>query len=128
MMMRAVIAWFALAVLAIANGTLREFLLTPRLGSKLGHVASTLVLCALIFLVAWLMPWIGARQSAVAWRVGALWLALTLGFEFLVGHYVFGNSWEKLLSDYNLPQGRIWILVPIATLIAPRLALVTRGI
>jgi len=127
--MRAVIAWFALIVLAIANGTLREFLLTPRLGSKLGHVASTLVLCALIFLVAWLlMPWIGARQSAEAWRVGALWLGLTVGFEFLVGHYVFRNSWEKLLSDYNLPQGRIWILVPIATLIAPRLALVARGI
>lgn len=125
MILRAVVAWFALMVLAITNGTMREFLLTPRVGPKLGHVLSTLLLCALIFLVAWLlMPWIGARHSADAWKLGALWLAFTLGFEFLVGHDVFRNSWEKLLADYNLSQGRIWILVPIITLIAPRLALV----
>jgi hypothetical protein len=71
------------------------------------------------------MPWIGPRQSADAWSVGALWLVLTLGFEFLVGHYVFRNSWEKLLADYNILQGRIWVLVPIITLLAPRLALAT---
>jgi hypothetical protein len=127
MMLRAVVAWFALMVLAIANGTMREFLLTPRVGPKLGHVLSTVLLCAFVFAVArLLMPWIGAQHSVDAWKVGALWVALTLAFEFLVGHYVFQNSWEKLLADYNISQGRIWVLVPISTLIAPRLALITR--
>ena len=124
MIVRAILAWFALMVLAIANGTMREFFLTPRLGPKLGHIASTLLLCAFVFAVAWLlMPWIAARHSADAWNVGVLWLALTLGFEFLVGHYILRNSWGTLLADYNLSQGRIWVLVPIMTLIAPRLAL-----
>lgn len=127
MMLRAVVAWFALMVLAIANGTMREFLLTPRVGPRLGHVLSTLLLCAFVFDLAWsLMPWIGARQSADAWEMGALWVALTLGFEFLVGHYVFRNSWEELLADYNISGGRIWVLVSITTFIAPRLALITR--
>jgi len=124
MMFRAMVAWLALMVIAIANGALREYLLVPRLGPKLGHVASTLLLCVFIFIVAWLLtPWIGARQSADSWKVGALWLALTLGFEFLGGYYIFLNSWERLLADYNILQGRIWVLVPIVTLFAPRLAL-----
>jgi hypothetical protein len=124
---RAVVVWFALMVLAIANGTIREFLLTPRVGPKMGHVASTVLLCAFVFLLAWLlMPWIGARRWTDAWKVGALWLALTLAFEFLVGHYVLRNSWGNLLADYNLSHGRIWILVPIMTLISPRLVLVAR--
>jgi hypothetical protein len=40
-------------------------------------------------------------------------------FELLAGHYVFGNSWEKLLADYNLFRGRIWALVLIIILFAP---------
>jgi len=124
MILQGAIAWLGLMFLAIANGTLREFLLTPRLGARLGHVLSTLLLCVLIFLVAWLVtPWIGARQPADTWRLGTLWLVLTLAFEFIVGHYVFGNSWQNLLADYDLLHGRIWLLVPIITFIGPRLAL-----
>ena len=37
--------------------------------------------------------------------VGIAWVALTVAFEFLAGHYVFGNSWEKLLADYNVLRG-----------------------
>jgi hypothetical protein len=126
MVLRSVLAWFAFVVIAVANGALRELLLTPRLGPKLGHVASTLLLCAFVLIIAWLLtPWIGPRQPADAWSVGALWFALTLAFEFLAGHYIFRTSWEKLLTDYNILEGRIWVLVPIITLLAPRLALAT---
>ena len=51
--------------------------------------------------------------------IGAGWVVLTLAFEFLAGHYLFANSWERLLADYNVAQGRIWILVLITTLLAP---------
>jgi hypothetical protein len=51
--------------------------------------------------------------------IGAVWLALTLAFEFLAGHYLFGSSWERLLADYDLLRGRVWILVLLATLFAP---------
>lgn len=125
-------------VLAIANGALRELMLTPRLGARAAHQISTVLLCLLILLVGWLLtPWmltplvsgqtIGAQpegsQQAEAWKIGGLWLALTLAFEFLAGHYVFGNSWQKLLADYDVFKGRIWVFVPIVTLIAPRVVL-----
>jgi hypothetical protein len=52
-----------------------------------------------------------------------LWLGLTLAFEFLVGHYAFGTSWNELLADYDILNGRLWLLVLVAALTAPRFAM-----
>jgi hypothetical protein len=38
---------------------------------------------------------------------------------FLFGHYIMGDAWERLLSDYKLFQGRIWVLALIWNTIAP---------
>jgi hypothetical protein len=65
--------------------------------------------------------WIAPRSAQQAWEVGLIWVALTLAFEFLAGHYVFHNPWSRLLEDYNVVRGRIWILVLITTLMSPRL-------
>lgn len=120
MLIRAVLAWLAILVLAILNGALREGLLIPRLGERTGHIISTLLLSALVLLAAWiLVPWVRPLTRRDAWLIGVLWVALTLAFEFLAGHYVFRNSWDRLLADYDLAQGRIWVLVLITTLFAP---------
>lgn len=117
---RIVAVWMLLLVVAVANGAAREFLLVPRLGAQTGHVVSTVVLCAAILVVALLtIRWMAPRGRRGALWAGGTWLALTLGFEFLAGHYIFGNSWEKLFADYNLLRGRVWIVVLIATLFAP---------
>jgi hypothetical protein len=51
--------------------------------------------------------------------IGMLWLALTLAFEFLVGHYVFRKPWTELIQDYDITRGRIWPLVLVMVLFAP---------
>lgn len=51
--------------------------------------------------------------------MGTIWLGLTIAFEFVAGHYVFGNPWEKLLVDYNLLEGRIWSLVLLTIFLMP---------
>ena len=120
---RALVIWFVLLLGAIANGALREVLIVPRAGEYWGHVASTLTLSALILGLAVVSaPWIGLSSHADALRVGALWVAMTVAFEFLGGHYLFGTPWERLLADYNILQGRVWVLVLVATFAAPLLA------
>jgi hypothetical protein len=54
--------------------------------------------------------------------VGALWVGLTVAFEFGFGHYVMGAPWEVLLADYDILRGRLWPLVLAANLVAPLLA------
>jgi hypothetical protein len=104
----------------VLNGGLRDGRLTPRLGDTVGRAISTLLLCVLILLATWLtIAWIGPRTAGQALGVGALWLGLTLVFEFGAGHFAFGKSWTELLADYDLSRGRIWIAVLVVTLFAP---------
>ena len=129
MILRALLAWLALCAVAVANGTVRQFLLLPAVGSYAGHVISSVTLSLLILLVAWLsIRWIGPATVRQAWLVGFLWLSATVAFEFLAGHYLFRNPWPKLLADYDVRQGRVWVVVLVATLLAPRWAAGARGV
>jgi hypothetical protein len=125
---RSIVVWLGLLVLAFANGAAREILLVPRVGDQAGRAVSSVSLSAAIVVLAWLtIRWVGPSSIGQAWQVGALWAALTLGFEFLAGHYVFGTPWPQLLADYDVLSGRIWIVVPLTALVAPALAARARG-
>jgi hypothetical protein len=50
-----------------------------------------------------------------------------VAFEFLFGHYLGGATWESLLADYDLRQGRLWPLVLVTVLVAPWLASLVRS-
>ena len=127
MLGRALVVWCLLLVIAILNGALRVAWLIPRLGDTWGHVVSTASLSAAIVLLAvCTIGWMRPRTWGETWTVGAFWLGLTIAFEFLAGHYLFGRPWDALLADYNLSQGRIWIVVLVATAIAPVVAVRTR--
>jgi len=128
MIPRAIVIWVLLAVLAVATAGLRTGVITPRIGERWGHLVGTLIFCLVIFFVAWLsIGWIGPARHRDTMYIGILWVVMTVAFEFLAGHYLFGNSWDKLLADYNLARGRIWVLVLISTYLAPRLAAAVKG-
>ncbi len=128
MLIRALAVWIVLLLLAILNGAVRESLIRPRTGELLGHALSTLILCAAIVVVSvYSIGWIGPESRYDALAIGGVWLVLTLAFEFLGGHFLFGNSWTTLLADYNVLRGRVWILVLLTTLCAPIAAFVFRA-
>ena len=124
MIPRAMAVWCLMLVLAIVNGGVRDAWLSPRFGDTAGRALSTVLLSLLILVATWLtIRWIGPGTAGEALAVGALWVALTLVFEFGAGHYAFGKSWGELFADYDLSRGRIWILVLIVTFAAPLLTL-----
>lgn len=53
----------------------------------------------------------GTRARPSRWE-------LTLGFEFGAGRYA-GKPWSVILADYDVMRGRLWVLVPIITFLAP---------
>ena len=120
MILRAVAVWGGLLVLAVLNGGIRDLWLSPWLGDTIGRALSTMLLCGLILITSWVtIGWIRPASAREALGIGALWLALTLAFEFGVGHYGFGKAWAELLADYNLRRGRVWLAVLVVTLLAP---------
>src|SRR5262245_17305484 len=103
MLTRSLVAWFGLLLIAIANGALRVAWLIPRVGDYRGHVLSTIILCAGILFVTWLaIGWLRPSTSADAVVIGTIWLVLTVSFEFLGGHFLFGQPWERLIADYDV--------------------------
>lgn len=120
MILRYTLSWFILMVAAIINGAIREAVYKNRLGDLSAHQFSTLTGIILIGVIVWglsrLWPLASAKQ---AWTVGFVWLAMTIAFEFLFGHFIAGHPWSKLLHDYNIFAGRVWLLVLIWTTIAP---------
>jgi hypothetical protein len=129
MFFRAFIIWLILMFIAVANGITRNAAISPRLGEYAGHVMSTAILCVLIFVLALIsIRWMAPRARPDALMIGLFWVGLTVTFEFLAGHYLFGNPWQKLLADYNIVRGRIWVLVLLSSLLSPLLAARVRGV
>jgi hypothetical protein len=123
---RAMLIWLALLAVAIVNGAVREGLLVPWLG-PVAQAVSSVLLSAAIFAIGWFAtPWIAPRSVQEAWAIGVGWVGLTLAFEFLGGHFLFGKSWTELLADYDVLAGRIWVLVLVLTLLTPVLAFANR--
>ncbi len=119
---RAALVWLALLVGAVANGMLREAAITPRLGELRAHQVSCFTAIALFAAIVWL----AARRapfasSGQAWKVGALWAASTVLFEFAFGRFARGLDWGRLLGDYAVWRGRLWPLVLAAVWVLPPL-------
>lgn len=115
----AVACWLVQLACAVALGATRQLVLAPILGDMAARAVGTFALCLAIAVLARRFTRRHRPSPAARLGVGILWCALTLAFEFLAGHYLFGASWEVLWADWNMAQGHLWPLVPAATLLAP---------
>ena len=116
--------WFLFMILAIINAGIRNGVYKPIFGDLTAHQISTIIFIIVILVVTYLILRFSDLNlsDSQALFMGITWVILTIGFEFIAGHYAFGNSWEKLLADYNILNGRVWSLVPLTVFIAPLLS------
>jgi hypothetical protein len=120
--------WLGATVLGVANGVARRALYEDRIGPEEAHSVST---GALVILLGGYMGWLTTRwpipTRRTALLIGAVWAALTVGFEFGLGRFVVGDSWEKLFEQYEFWRGKAWILVPFWIAVGPALIRELRG-
>lgn len=118
-MLKYFLLWFPMLFIAVLNGTARDLVYKRYVGELTAHQLSTFSLMVLFaFFIRFVIREFPPSSDAQAFYVGLLWLALTLGFEFGFG-LMRGNPLSKLLEDYNLLKGRLWVLIPIWITIAP---------
>ncbi len=112
--------WLLFVLLAILNGTIRVVLIIPIVGAYAGQVIRSIILSAVIFLVTWyFVKKKNITSKKLTSQIGLAWFILTVAFEFVFGHFVMGHPWKTLIHDYNILEGRVWLLVLAATLFAP---------
>jgi hypothetical protein len=103
-----------------ANGTIRVVALQPQLGEERARQVASLSGVVLVLIVSRLFVRHAqeARPSQLLW-VGLAWLAGTMVFEFVFGHFVSGQSWSTLLADYDITRGRLWSLILVSVCLGP---------
>jgi hypothetical protein len=114
-------AWFVILITAILNGAFREAVITPGTGPAAAHIISTVILICMICVITYLYVKMIRVQGPTInlFTIGLVWMLMTVAFEFIFGHYVMGHPFEKLIEDYNIFKGRMWILVLLTLLFAP---------
>jgi hypothetical protein len=92
------------------HGVVRELFIAPVIGGLRARQVGVVVACVIIFVIAWFTArWMGARTLHQQLKVGALWVLLTLVFEFALGR-AMGTSWSHILADYNPARGGLMLL------------------
>jgi hypothetical protein len=112
--------WFLLLICAIIAGTFRQEILLPEFGELTAHQIGTIIFLIVQFVIIYFfIRKLKISHTNLLLKIGIFWVVMTIIFEFVFGHYVIGHPWQKLFADYNLLNGRIWILVLINNIAAP---------
>ena len=118
---RSLLVWLCFIPVAILNGGLRQYVLVRWLGEVGANALSGVLLSLFILLITWLLlPRIVRYNQKESYRIGIVWMLLTIEFEFTFG-LTGGISFRDLLSAYNPMSGNLWLLVVVTTFGAPRL-------
>jgi len=116
-------AWLGAAGIGVANGVLREATLARVFddedANRISALTAVVAFRSYFDLLQRRWPLQGRGEAIEA---GALWLALTVGFEFGFGRVVAGKSWPELSADYDLRRGRLWPVVLASIVLGPELA------
>jgi hypothetical protein len=113
-------AWFGATLIGIVNGSLRRAVYEDRAGRMGAHYISTAILLVLLgaYMALLARRWpIPTRRAALS--IGATWTALTVVFEFGFGRYAAGEPWSKLVEQYDLSRGYVWLAIPLWTAVGP---------
>ena len=110
--LRWIAAWPGAAIIASANGALREAIYAQSLGQKQANRLSGVTLVTALAIYFWKLNrrWPMPSNRAAA-SIGAAWVGLTVVFEFGLGRGVEKKSWGEMLDAYNLAEGETWPLV-----------------
>ena len=120
-MIRIILTWVLFIPVAIINGIFRERLYRDMVGELAAHQISTAILSIAFIAVAYSMVGniVSEADTFKLFAIGALWVIMTIVFEFGFGHYVDQVTLDKLLNDYNILKGRIWLIFLIVELCTP---------
>lgn len=119
--------WLPMILIAFVNATLRELLIVKYFSEFKAHQLSTIILIIFCSIYIWFVfPWLNIQNGKQAFKIGVIWVLLTVAFEFTLGRLT-NKSWSSLFQDYNLLAGRIWLLFLLSLFILPYLIHIFRS-
>jgi hypothetical protein len=119
---RALGTWVLIIAVESLHGVLRQLFLVPVVGDWRARQIGAVIASGITFAIAFaLIRWIGARTLGAQLAVGFMWVVLTVGFEYSLGK-LLGVATERMLADYDLPNGGLMGIALLFVLVTPVLA------
>ncbi len=100
--------------LAVLNGILRDFFYGKYLSVKTSHQISVVILIIILGVYIWIMlrkRLFKSLDQAVYFV--AVWMVLTIVFEFIFFGLIMKKPFSDLVEAYNLLDGELWPLILI---------------
>ena len=127
--LRASAIWLLIISAEFVHGVLRMLFLAPLIGDFQARQISVLIGSLIILTIAYFsIRWVRAENNVSLFIVGFVWLILTLLFEVGLGRFVFGFSWQRILSDYDISTGGLLPFGLIILTLSPLIAYKLRGL
>jgi hypothetical protein len=120
---RSFVVWILIILAETVHGILRVIMLEPRIGDLAARQIAVFTGSAIIFGIAYVcIRWINAPGNWSLFIVGIFWMVLTVGFEVVVGRFVMGFTWDRILAEYNISTGSLMPLGLAFLVVVPLLA------
>ena len=102
-------AWVIIVPFMIANGIFRELVLKRVVNDTVADILSAVIGTAIVVgLTRIVLRPLAGKSTQDLVRASITLVVLTVAFEFLFGHYVDRASWDELLANYEVWNGRLW--------------------
>ncbi|TQV76577.1 hypothetical protein FLL45_01040 [Aliikangiella marina] len=120
LVLKSLAVWILLLIGAMLNGFAREQFLEPLLGESIALPVSGLILCTWIILICYsTITFYGKIPENAYKAIGALWLGVTLAFEFTFANLTQDRSWSDIIPMLNPLTGNLMLFVLLITAISP---------
>ena len=126
--LRAVGLWLLLMGAETLHGLWRVKVLAVWLGEEFAHDIGIFTGSLIILLITFAcIDWIPARDTRTLLLVGGTWVALTVGYEVVLGRLAFHYSWSEVVAEFDLSRGRLLPLGLLFLFLSPLIAAWLRG-
>jgi len=121
-MLKIILMWLCFTPVPFLNGILREKWYKKKIGELKSNIVGAIILSSFFLLYTYLFfkNEIIYFSTGKLFLMGAVWLIMTLIFEFGMG-IISGRSLRYMLADYNIFKGRLWPLFLLVVLFSPLL-------
>ena len=119
-----IVTWIIFVLASFGNEHLNAALASPELNEYGGHVFSVFRLFAFVVFAAYIFVEcleIRRYSQADLLFIGIVWFGLSVASSIVHKHYFGRESWETVILEYNILEGRIRAFVLLAELFAPYL-------
>jgi hypothetical protein len=115
--------WLLIAGMETIHGIVRAKFLAPRVGDfrsrQIGVFTGSFLILGISLLTFHIFSFQRVYQALA---VGFQWFVLMFVFEFLLGRFVFGFSWNWLFQEYAFWKGKLLLFGMFFLFLAPYLS------